>query len=339
MARFSEVFRCSGVDESPNVPQKSKIPGMVIPNGGSNIVALEDGERLRVHSENKHIKIEEIGDTAVIKLARLYLNFKLAVQDVDSQFRDSYMPHILSTNARFFKLHGKALVGDPGAVVQASSGGKLEAKLRVVVFDLMKVKLAIGNVTIPDENGRPVYHADNPCDPQKECDQMNAIWTQQTQITFDLISSDPIFLDDRQRSVRQDVAKALGLNAKEGSFPAIVDPGKLGIIFDKLKNNKADLTMFVVDSLKMPHLQPDGFTHAEFPISVLAGHHFPSTFAHEAGHFLFGDWGKDGKQHNLDHPWPSIDPDKTPLMRDGGAGFKIQFDLALQARKFFKRHA
>lgn len=71
MARFSEVFRCSGVDESPNVPQKSKIPGMVIPNGGSNIVALEDGESLRVHSENKHIRIEEIGDTAVIKLARL----------------------------------------------------------------------------------------------------------------------------------------------------------------------------------------------------------------------------------------------------------------------------
>jgi hypothetical protein len=38
--------------------------------------------------------------------------------------------------------------------------------------------------------------------------------------------------------------------------------------------------------------------------------------------------------HNLDHPWGPNDPDKTPLMRDGGAGFKIQFDLALQARKF-----
>jgi hypothetical protein len=107
MARFSEVFRCSGVDESPNVPGKSKDPGMVVPAGGSNIIALEDGERLRVHSENKHIKIEEIEDTAVIKLARLYLHFKLAWQDVDPQLRDSYMPHILSGNARFFKIHGK----------------------------------------------------------------------------------------------------------------------------------------------------------------------------------------------------------------------------------------
>ena len=37
-------------------------------------------------------------------------------------------------------------------------------------------------------------------------------------------------------------------------------------------------------------------------------------------------------------PGLSNDPDKTPLMRDGGAGFKIQFDLALQARKFISKH-
>jgi hypothetical protein len=83
MARFSEVFRCSGVDED------SKVPGLVVASGGWNIVALEDGERLRVHSENKHIRVEEIEDTTVIKPARLYLNFKLAGQDVDSQLRDS----------------------------------------------------------------------------------------------------------------------------------------------------------------------------------------------------------------------------------------------------------
>jgi hypothetical protein len=338
MARFSEVFRCSGVDESPNVPGKSKVPGMVIPTDGWNIVALEDGERLRVHSENKHIKIEEIGDTAVIKLARLYLNFKLAGQDVDSQFRDSYMPHILSSKARFFKIHGKALVGAPGAVVQASSGRKVEAKLRVVVFDLMKIKLAIGNVTVPNENGRPVYHADKPCDPQKECDQMNAIWTPQTQMAFDLISSDPIFLDDREKSIREDIGQALGIRAKEGSFPENVDTGKLRNVFSKLKNKKADLTIFVVQKIQMKTTLPNGWTDGESGFCVLAGSHGPSTAAHEAGHFLFGGRGKDGKWDSLHHPWPDNDPDKTPLMRDGGAGFKIQFDLALQARTFFDRH-
>jgi hypothetical protein len=41
MARFSEVFRCSGVDENPNVPGKPKVPGMVIRAGGF----LDDREK------------------------------------------------------------------------------------------------------------------------------------------------------------------------------------------------------------------------------------------------------------------------------------------------------
>jgi hypothetical protein len=60
MAKFSEVFRCSGVDESPNVPGKSKVPGMIVSPKGWNLVALEDGPRLRVHCDNKNIRIEEL---------------------------------------------------------------------------------------------------------------------------------------------------------------------------------------------------------------------------------------------------------------------------------------
>jgi hypothetical protein len=332
MAGFSEVFRCSGVDEG------AKIPGMVVANGGWNLVALEEGERLRVHSENKRIQIEEVQDTTVIKLARLYMNFKLAGQAVDSQLRDAYMPHILSGKARFFKIHGKALVGFPGALVQASSARKVEAKLQVVVLDLMKVKLAIGNLTIPDENGRPVYHADKPCDPQKECDQMNAVWTPQARVAFDLISSDPIFLDDREKSIREEIAKGLGLIAKEGSFPENVDTGKLRHVFNRLKNKRADLTIFVVQKIQRKAVTPDGVTDAEFGFCVLIGNHTPSTAAHEAGHYLLGDRGKDGKWTGLPHTSSSADSDKTPLMRDGGGGFKIPFDLALKARAFFDRH-
>ena len=219
MARFSEVFRCSGVDESPNVPGKSKVPGMIVSPKGWNLVALEDGPRLRVHCDNKNIRIEALQETAVIKVARLALNFKLSMQNVDPQFRDSYMPHILSSNARFFKIHGEGLVDDPGTLVQASAGGKVEATIRVVVLDLMRVKLAFGNVTVPDENGRPVFHADKPSDPQQEWAQMNAIWTPQTQVAFDLISADPILINDRDKSIREEIARSLGLIAKESSFP------------------------------------------------------------------------------------------------------------------------
>jgi hypothetical protein len=248
------------------------------------------------------------------------------------------MPHILSSNARFFKIRGKALVDDPGTLVQASAGGKVEAKIRVVVLDLMKVKLAFGNVAVPDENGRPVFHADKPSHPQQELDQMNAIWTPQTQIAFDLISADPILINDRDKSIREEIARSLGLIAKEGSFPENVDTKKLRTIFNRCKNTQADLTIFVVQKIQLKVDQPNGTTDPEWNFCVLSSSHGPSTAAHEAGHYLFGEMGKDGKWHNLHHPWASSDPDKTPLMRDGGAGFKIQFDLALQARKFIRKH-
>jgi hypothetical protein len=336
MAKFSEVFRCSGVDESPNVPGKPKIPGMIVSKGGWNLVALEDGPGLRVHCDNKNIRIEKLQETAVIKLARLGLNFKLSMQNVDPQFRDSYMPHILSSNARFFKIHGQGLVNDPGTLVQASAGGKVEATIRVVVLDLMTVKLAFGNVVVPGEDGRPVFHADDPSDPQQELDQMNAIWTPQTQIAFDLISADPILINDRDKSIREEIARSLGLIAKEGSFPRDVDTTKLRTIFNRCKNTQVDLTIFVVEQIQLKVDQPHGTTDPEWNFCVLSSVHSPSTAAHEAGHYLFGEM-KDGKWHTLHHPWPDNDPDKTPLMRDGGAGFKIQFDLALQARKFISQ--
>jgi hypothetical protein len=81
--------------------------------------------------------------------------------------RSPYMPHILSSNARFFKIHAKALVDDPGALLQASAGGHVEAKIRVVVLDLMKVELAFGKVVVPADDGHPVFHADKPSDPQQ----------------------------------------------------------------------------------------------------------------------------------------------------------------------------
>src|SRR5580704_3320787 len=337
MAKFSEVFRCSGVDESPNVPGKSKIPGMIVSKGGWNLVALEDGPGLRVHCDNKNIRIEKLQETAVIKLARLSLNFKLSMQNVDPQFRDSYMPHILSSNARFFKIHGQCLVNDPGTLGQASAGGKVEATIRVVVLDLMTVKLAFGNVVVPGEDGRPVFHADDPSDPQQELDQMNAIWTPQTQIAFDLISADPILINDRDKSIREEIARSLGLIAKEGSFPENVDTAKLRTVFNRCRNTQVDLTIFVVEQIQLKVDQPHGTTDPEWNFCVLSSVHSPSTAAHEAGHYLFGEM-KDGKSHTLHHPWESKDPDKTPLMRDGGAGFKIQFDLALQARKFISQH-
>jgi hypothetical protein len=197
----------------------------------------------------------------------------------------------------------------------------------------MKVKLAFGNVVVPAEDGHPVFHPDKPSDPQQEVDQMNAIWTPQTQIAFNLISADPILINDRDKSIREEIARSLGMIAKEGSFPENVDTGKLRTIFNRCRNTQADLTIFVVQQIQLKTETPLGTTDKEWNFCVLSSSHGPSTAAHEAGHYLFANI-KNGMWHNLGHPWSIRDPDKTPLMRDGGAGFKIQFDLALQARKF-----
>ena len=199
----------------------------------------------------------------------------------------------------FFKIHGKGLVDDPGTLVQASAGGKVQAMIRVVVLDLMRVKLAFGNVTVPDENGRPVFHADKPSDPQQELAQMNAIWTPQTQIAFDLISADPILINDRDKSIREEIARSLGLIAKESSFPKDVDTGKLRTIFNRCKNTQVDLTIFVVEQIQSKVHRPHGTTDPEWNFCVLSSSHAPSTAAHEAGHYLFGEM-QDGKwQHSI----------------------------------------
>jgi len=169
MASFVEVFKCSGVDEKARPD-----PGMVVLFRDSNVVALTDGQGLRVDSPNKGIKIEEIADPTPLVRERVDQHNKLAQPGVDSQMRDSLMPEIIAGQPRYFRIYGKALIGPPGALVQASSAHKVEAQLRVLVFDEKKrVKLSIRNVQVPDASGNKVFHAKNPCDPQKECDQMN----------------------------------------------------------------------------------------------------------------------------------------------------------------------
>jgi hypothetical protein len=37
---------------------------------------------------------------------------------------------------------------------------------------------------------------------------MNAIWTPQTQVAFDLISADPILINDRDKSIREEFSRA-----------------------------------------------------------------------------------------------------------------------------------
>ena len=107
------------------------------------------------------------------------------------------------------------MVGLPGALVEVirERGAHKEvwAKLRVAVVDQKKVKLSIRHVQVPGADGNLILHSKKPCVPKEECAKMNGVWTPQTNIAFDLISSDPVPIDFREKSTREDLAKAFRL--------------------------------------------------------------------------------------------------------------------------------
>ena len=350
MIRFWELFRCIGVDD-----EAQPFPGMVVPFGGSNIVVLDtEGKDLRVASDHQGITIEEFDGTA-LRRQLIEKNIELSQLDVDPLYREAMMPTSMFwyTKPRFFRIHGKkGQIGFPGAEVKAFQGRSVAATLRVVVLKPMPVKIAIRNVTVPDPQGSIVFHSRKPCDPDKERARMNTVWVPQTNITFDLVPSDPALIDVRDRTTRETLAKGFGLKDPANAVVAPeLDPRKMTETFKKLKVGQADVTFFLVDRIKMGTENPNGVMFSEHGFAVIAGSHGETTFAHEVGHFLGGEVKKgqwDGRDHDVvderryKKGSPELkraqDQNLRLLMRDGGASWKIPFDLAKQFRGFPDRY-
>ena len=340
MPQFLEVLRCAGVDEWA-LPE----PGMVIPFGGSNVVALQtwssinkEWANLRVVSDNAGVEVEEIDPTALL-IQRSAVSIEVAERDDDPQYQAAMAPDVVGGNARFFRIHGKkSVVEFPGALVQARSRRKVEAALRVVVVKNMTVKIAIRNVQVRDAAGTIVFHSSKTCDPYLETGVMNSIWTPQTNMTFDLVPSNPALVDANDKDTREGLARGFGLRDSNNAVLAPdVEPAKIKEVFKKLKVDGADITFFVVERLKDGAAQPDGLMlHMAEGLGFIAASHGRSTFAHEAGHFIGGHPDKGGWK-GLPHTFDRNSArDITMLMRDGGGGWKIPFGLAKQFRKFSK---
>jgi hypothetical protein len=70
-------------------------------------------------------------------------------------------------------------------------------------------------------------------------------------------------------------------------------------------------------------LTPNGTMNRQSGVSFISDTRLPSTFAHEAGHFV-GDMSHEGADIKL-------------LMRGEGSGYKIPFDLAKRFRESFAK--
>jgi len=331
MAAFQEVFRLSGVDERRNPP------GMVVPVGRDNIVALIDPGRKLKFEPNGFLEIKEI-DGAQIRTRVMQVRDTFSEPDIDKQLRAASLPAIFNGDARFFEIKGRIKTGRPGLVVTARSANKMiQVPLQVAVLPEIKVKVAIRNVMVAGSGGVSTFHAKKPCSEQDELLMMNRVWRPQANIAFELVPSDWLVIDDSLAAVKQELANAFGMkDASLATFPGVVGVEKLKDFFAKHKIPGAHLTIFCVDKIWSSGSSPNGKYIPPLGIAFISSLRGPNTSAHEAGHFL-GSYSKSPTK-----PWDSnghtLESDRAEdikmLMRDGGAGWKIKFDLAKEFRDF-----
>jgi hypothetical protein len=340
MTGFQEVFRRSGVDEGRSPP------GIVVPFGGSNIVALIDpGRKLKIDPYVHALEIKEI-DGADIRKRVAQVRDTFSGPDVDPQLRDASLPATFNNDARFFEIKGrKKTIGFPGLEVLARSAGKkIEARLFVAVLPEIKIKVAFRNVMIPGSGGAPAFHAKKPCNEQDELLTMNRVWKPQANISFELVPSEWLVIDDSQATVKKEIAAAAGM--KDESVATLSDRivvENLKSFFVKHKVKGAHLTIFCVDKVWSNGSQVNGAHARGLDIAFISSQRGPSTSAHETGHFL-GHYSKSSTK-----PWDSqghtleVDPktrkenrpeDIKMLMRGGGAGWKIPYNLVKEFRDF-----
>ena len=342
MVRFSEVFRCAGVDQDT-----TRGVGMVVGKQGSNLVGVVHyNQKIKVSANTSALTVDEPPYEPIMR-ERIDLNIELSQPDVDKQYRDAYMPDTYFGDTRVFRVKANRLLDfNSGAKVIVSVGGKTQAEMPVVVLDSMPIKVAIRNVKVADGSNGLKFHSSKPADATKELKIVNGIWTPQTQIVFQEVASQPAIIDDRDPKVQAAIAKGYGItDLSVAKLNPIVSPLKLAALFAEHRTPGADVTVFYLEKVKNSAGNfPNGITLPEHGMIFMSANPGPSTLAHELGHYIGGTRKKgvwEGFDHTYDYePYqkgkePKLsDEDYRMLMRDNGAGYKIPFTYVDDFRDF-----
>jgi hypothetical protein len=334
-ARFFEIRRCAGVDETA-VPA-----GMVVPLRGTNQFVLEtSGMEMKVTSSHRGIAIEEF-DGKDVQRQLIELNNALYQPGVDPLLKEALLPTALYLyKPRYYRVHGRVPIGSPGAVIKAEpvpvpgrKAPSIGPSMDVLCLDTMIIKVAIRNVKARDEQGNIRYHARLPCDPAAELVNMNAVWTPQANIKFELVPSSDLLIDHNDKTMREELRKAYGMkDISTATFNAgsVVVAEKTWDIFAKHKVSGAHITFFLVHSVIGADGPAMGTMNSNLGLSFISGTHVPTTFAHEAGHYLGRRLvGKQWAGHEH-HDESQV----RDLMKRGGSSWAIPFGMVKRARAF-----
>jgi hypothetical protein len=290
-AEFHEVFATYGVDED------GPPPGMVVPLHGQNLVALEGGPDLNVVPERDIVTVQKL---APAELSRALVQMNHAMRWVRGG-------RALRDGAAVFAVKGQKPGGADGTKLWAvdARGKKVGNAFKAVVLGERQVTIAIQPVKVRDGAGNWVFHAAKQFDANELRDQMNMIWKPQANVVFNLVSSDPCLIEEKELA---DALKEAGI--QRSAFLEAVHIQAFTKLFIAKRHRDADLTIFPVKAiidkpLDHPNLRPDypaGATWAvkgeQFTLvcdqmaldKVRQSRGQPSipgmVLAHEAGHFL-----------------------------------------------------
>jgi hypothetical protein len=248
-------------------------------------------------------------------------------------------PPMNIADSRFFLFSSKAAHLRGPVKVQAinPATSRPETALNLSVLGARKVKLSIRPVQVRDQNGAVVYHSKKPFDIAALVATMNSIWKPQANVVFELISSNPVLIDDVAV-----IAKALDVTPRaETRLPPMVVLQRFETLLDGLKDRDADITMFLVkeagdlndpNRLYIRAANVAGVTNPRLGISLISDSRElqPEVMAHEAGHTIGSFIGTGQQFVSFGHRG-----DKRALMHEGGSAVaKIPFQDTLD---FFNR--
>jgi hypothetical protein len=260
-ARFRQVTDLDGVDEGKG-PMDA---GIVVPNGGSNLVFLENGKGLTPLPNPRTITAQEV--TA--------LSGDDALKSLKDGVPIGALHAGLNSGKRLFRIGGS---GHSGTISMVNGKGGAEAKLTVVLMPPKPIKVALRQILASKDGKLFAPLSQGKFDPAAILAHMNAVWTPQTNIVFSLGSTDPVQIKEI---------------AFDSGGPSRTNPDHAQAL-TKARDQGADLTIFfaklVFDPPPTTHTPwnyaKNGYTDAKNGFCAVADGRLEFTIEHEEGHFL-----------------------------------------------------
>jgi hypothetical protein len=260
-ARFRQVKDLDGVDEGAGQMDA----GIVVPNGGSSLVFLENGQRLALVSNHRTIAVQEI----------------TALSGADAlRFLKDAVPILavlagLNSGKRLFMIGGH---GHGGVISAVNHKGRVEAKLTVVLMPAKPIKVALRQIQAIKDGKDFALLSQTSFDPAAILVHMNAVWTPQANIVFSLGRTDPAPIKEI---------------AFDSGGPSRTNPDHAQALTNA-KDQSADLTIFFAKSVFDPPtgshtpwtFAKNGYTDAKNGFCSVADSRLEFTIEHEEGHFL-----------------------------------------------------